>query len=87
MRADLDSAFQGAHAEVAGVIRELQQGGSARDAARARERLLALEAKAEAVERAQPPRTAEPRGARWTGAGRVPGDAVRGARAPAPARC
>ncbi len=61
MRADLDAAFQGAHAEVAGVIRELQQGGSAQGAARARERLLALEAKTEAVERAQPPRTAEPR--------------------------
>ena len=40
------------------MIRELQRGGSARDAARARERLVALEKKAEQVAgaRAQPPR-------------------------------
>jgi DNA mismatch repair protein MutS2 len=52
MRSELDSAFQDAHAEVAAVIRELQRGGSARDAARARERLVVLERKAERVERA-----------------------------------
>jgi hypothetical protein len=46
LRADLDRAFKDAHAEVAGVIRSLQQGGSARDAARAREQLLALEKRA-----------------------------------------
>ena len=46
LRADLDRAFKDAHAQVAGVIRSLQQGGSARDAARARERLLALEERA-----------------------------------------
>src|SRR5262245_55369842 len=46
MRSDLDRAFREAHGEVAGVIRELQRAGTARDAARARERLLALEAEA-----------------------------------------
>jgi len=47
MRADLDRAFRGAHAEVAAVIRDLQRAGDARGAAHARERLQALEAKAE----------------------------------------
>src|SRR5262249_20698291 len=42
MRGELDQAFRTAHEEVAAVIRELQRGGTARDAARARERLLAL---------------------------------------------
>ncbi len=49
MRHDLDRAFRDAHGRVAEVIRELQRGGSARDAARARERLLALEAEAREV--------------------------------------
>ena len=45
MRRDLDAAFQRAHGEVATVIRELQRGGAdARDAARAREKLLAIAA-------------------------------------------
>ena len=57
MRDDLDARFRDAHAEVAAVIRGLQRGEgdkpSARDAARARERLLSLadrqrEAEAEA---------------------------------------
>ena len=43
MRRELDAAFRAAHAEVATVIRELQRGGTAQGAARARERLLALE--------------------------------------------
>jgi len=43
MRDDLDRIFGEAHAQVAGVIRDLQRGGTAQDAARARERLLALE--------------------------------------------
>jgi DNA mismatch repair protein MutS2 len=43
MRNDLDRIFGEAHAQVAGVIRDLQRGGSAQDAARARERLLALQ--------------------------------------------
>jgi len=47
MREDLDQAFRGAHAEVAAVIRDLQRGGGAREAAHARERLQALEAKAD----------------------------------------
>jgi DNA mismatch repair protein MutS2 len=46
LRADLDRSFKDAHAQVAGVIRSLQQGGSAQDAAHARERLLALEKRA-----------------------------------------
>ncbi len=50
MRGDLDRAFKQAHGEVAGVIRDLQRGGSARDAAQARGRLQALEARARAAE-------------------------------------
>jgi DNA mismatch repair protein MutS2 len=46
MRHDLDRAFREAHGRVAEVIRELQRAGTARDAARARERLLALESEA-----------------------------------------
>jgi DNA mismatch repair protein MutS2 len=77
MRSELDTAFQDAHAEVAAVIRELQRGGTARDAARARERLAALERKAEAVERARPSAAPEPPpapAADWRRA--RPGDAV-----------
>jgi len=47
MRDGLERSFRNAHAEVAGVIRELQRGGGARDAAHARDRLLALEERAE----------------------------------------
>jgi DNA mismatch repair protein MutS2 len=43
MRADLDRSFREAHAEIAGVIRTLQRGGTAQAAARARERLQAIE--------------------------------------------
>jgi DNA mismatch repair protein MutS2 len=58
MRAELDDAFRDAHADVAAVIRELQRGGTAQAAARARERLVALERK---VERASAPaRAPEP---------------------------
>ena len=46
LRADLDRSFKDAHAQVAAVIRSLQQGGTARDAAHARERLLALQERA-----------------------------------------
>lgn len=49
MRGELDSAFRDAHAEVRAVIRDLQRGGSAQDASHARDRLLALEARAEAA--------------------------------------
>jgi len=64
MRADLDRAFRDAHAEVAGVIRGLQRqgGASARDAAHARERLLALDEKRRRAEAAAlPPETKEER--------------------------
>ncbi|MDD1633064.1 MAG: Smr/MutS family protein, partial [Methylococcaceae bacterium] len=51
MRRDLDVAFQRAHGDVAAVIRDLQRGGAdARDAARAREKLLAIAAQAREVE-------------------------------------
>ena len=43
MRNDLDRAFRDAHAQVAGVIRDLQRQGSAQAAAHARERLQGLE--------------------------------------------
>jgi DNA mismatch repair protein MutS2 len=50
MREDLDRTFREAHAQVAGVIRDLQRGGRAQDAARARERLLALEERTRTAE-------------------------------------
>jgi DNA mismatch repair protein MutS2 len=60
MRRDLDTAFQRAHGEVATVIRDLQRGGvDARDAARAREKLLAIAAQSRAVE-AEAERDSEP---------------------------
>jgi len=76
MRAELDEAFQSAHAEVATVIRELQRGGGgAREAARARERLVALEKQAPAAApRAPTPSAPAPAPADWRHA--RPGDAV-----------
>jgi DNA mismatch repair protein MutS2 len=50
LRADLDRSFKDAHAQVAAVIRSLQQGGTARDAAHARDRLLALQQRTKANE-------------------------------------
>ncbi len=50
MRDDLDRSFKDAHAQVAAVIRDLQRGGTARDAARARTRLQALEEQASEAE-------------------------------------
>ncbi len=50
MRDDLDRAFRGAHERIAAVIRDLQRGGTARDAARAREQLLAAEQAARRAE-------------------------------------
>jgi DNA mismatch repair protein MutS2 len=56
MRHDLDSAFREAHGQVAEVIRDLQRAGTARDAARARGRLLELEAETrQSVAAALPP--------------------------------
>lgn len=63
MKGELESAFRDAHGQVAAVIRDLQRGGSARDAAHARERLLAMEEKAAAAARevaVQEPGAAEP---------------------------
>ncbi len=60
MRGELDAAFQDAHAEVAAVIRGLQRGdATARDAARARERLLALRERQRAAEQAVAPQKEE----------------------------
>ncbi|MBW2543237.1 MAG: endonuclease MutS2 [Deltaproteobacteria bacterium] len=51
MREDLEQSFRDAHEQVASVIRELQRGGSARDAAAAREKLQAIASDAEASQR------------------------------------
>ncbi len=79
MREDLDQAFRGAHAEVAAVIRDLQRGGGARDAAHARERLQALEAKvdetAQAAEAASPKQEPPESPVNWRDA--KPGDVLR----------
>jgi DNA mismatch repair protein MutS2 len=50
MREDLDRAFQDAHRQIAQVVRDLQRGGSAQRAAKARESLLDLEARAAEAE-------------------------------------
>jgi DNA mismatch repair protein MutS2 len=80
MRTDLERAFKEAHAEVAGVIRSLQRGGgareAAREAARARERLLALEAKAREAEAQSRADVPEPPRARVDWRSARPGDAV-----------
>jgi len=53
MRRDLDRAFKDAHDRIGSVVAELQRAGvSTRDAARAREELLALEREARAAEAA-----------------------------------
>jgi DNA mismatch repair protein MutS2 len=79
MREDLEQTFRGAHAEVAAVIRDLQRGGGAREAAHARERLKTLEAKADEAARAAEltsPRPDPPAGpVNWRDA--KPGDVVR----------
>lgn len=51
MKADLERAFRDAHGQIAAVIRGLQRGGTARDAAHARERLLTMETDAREAER------------------------------------
>jgi DNA mismatch repair protein MutS2 len=64
MRGELDVAFRSAHGEIAAVIRELQRQGSAQEAARAREKLAALEREAKrsvATERARVPEEATAR--------------------------
>ncbi len=78
MRAELEDSFKQAHAEVAGVIRELQRKGSAQEAARAREKLLGLEDRAREAEQTQRGRAPAPETPRpaldWTRA--QPGDPV-----------
>jgi DNA mismatch repair protein MutS2 len=51
LRDDLDRRFADAHARVAGVIRDLQRGGRAQDAARARERLAEIRAETSRADR------------------------------------
>jgi DNA mismatch repair protein MutS2 len=77
MRSELDVAFKSAHGEIAGVIRELQRKGSAQEAARAREKLFALEQDAQQREHAERSRvpSAPSIGVDWASA--KPGDAVR----------
>jgi DNA mismatch repair protein MutS2 len=77
MRSELDVAFKSAHGEIAGVIRELQRKGSAQEAARAREKLVALEQDAQQREHAERSRapSAPSTGVDWASA--KPGDAVR----------
>jgi DNA mismatch repair protein MutS2 len=51
MREELEQSFREAHEQVASVIRDLQRGGSARDAATAREKLQAIASDTEATQR------------------------------------
>jgi DNA mismatch repair protein MutS2 len=60
MRSELDQAFAEAHGEVAAVIRELQRGPSSQQAARAREKLQAIEADAPLPEAPSPASTRTP---------------------------
>ncbi len=76
MRGELDDAFRHAHAEVAGVIRDLQRKGSAQEAARARQRLLDLEEKAREKEGRQRDRTPAAPRPRMDWSRARPGDAV-----------
>jgi len=51
LREDLDRSFKDARSQIAGVIRDLQRGGKAQDAERARTRLEGIAAEAERIER------------------------------------
>ncbi|MBW2693035.1 MAG: endonuclease MutS2 [Deltaproteobacteria bacterium] len=51
MREELEQSFREAHEQVATVIRDLQRGGGARDAAAAREKLQAIASDTEATQR------------------------------------
>lgn len=81
MRNDLDRAFRDAHAQVAGVIRDLQRQGSAQAAAHARNRLQMLEERTEdaarelGVDASAPPAAPEGTPIDWHRA--RPGDPVR----------
>ena len=59
MRDDLERSFRDAHTEVSAVIRDLQRGGTARDAAHARARLDALQEQARAAAEAAAPAVPE----------------------------
>ena len=78
MREDLDAAFQDAHGQIATVIRELQRGGSAQAAARARDELQGVESISREIARERDiPETPEEalEAVDWSRA--RPGDAVR----------
>jgi DNA mismatch repair protein MutS2 len=51
MREELEASFREAHEQIATVIRDLQRGGRAHDAAQARQKIKALEEDAAAVQR------------------------------------
>lgn len=76
MKDDLEAAFRDAHGQVAAVIRDLQRGGSARDAAHARERLIALQEKTREAEARETPEAGEAPGAAMDWQRARPGDAV-----------
>ena len=77
MRSELDAAFKSAHGEIAGVIRDLQRKGSAQEAARAREKLVALEQDAKRAEREERARVAQDAAPRTEWRGLRVGAAVR----------
>ncbi len=77
MREDLDRAFRDAHGQVAAVIRDLQRGGTAQEAARARERLQALESKVAESEALDAPEARPESGVRIDWRKAKPGDPVR----------
>ncbi len=77
MRAELDAAFKSAHGEIAGVIRDLQRKGSAQEAARAREKLVALESEAKRAEHGERARVPQEAPQRAGAGGLSVGDAVR----------
>ena len=59
MREDLERGFREARAQVAAVVRELQSGGSARDATRAQQRLAELAAEQRELDREAGPPAAQ----------------------------
>ena len=78
MREDLDAAFRDAHGQIAAVIRELQRGGGAQAAARAREELQEVQTSSREIARERDiPETPEEtlEAVDWSHA--RPGDAVR----------
>ncbi|MBW2445897.1 MAG: Smr/MutS family protein [Deltaproteobacteria bacterium] len=76
MKDDLENAFRDAHGQVAAVIRDLQRGGTARDAAHARDRLLVMEEKTRAVEAEHAIAPSEPPGEAMDWQRARPGDSV-----------